>query len=278
MAHRPKQHCHVELPDLTPDRIEGLWVALVLGLTERGLVSNGLFDVPTARSDERVSVWAGDFQVLCSDCSPGSISHSLLKRPVLPPAISLAIGGPTGSGKTTLIRRLLSSPLGDRMMRYIAYTTRQPRSGETDGVDYHFVDPCEITVYQNNPRFAEYVEARGNWYWVDLGSIFRSRWSKVRAIHVFSITQVHEFLSRRAIIPDLQWIWLDTSYDEVSRRLQNRGDDNRTQSLAHCERLAAQDRTGLVSLNLDTEILTVEESLAALTDFIRAKEEKILWT
>ena len=278
MSHRPGQCCYVELPDLTPNKIEGLWVALVIGLMDRGLISNGLFDVPMTRYDDSVSFWTGDFQVLCFVSSTSSISHSQLKRPILPPAISLAIGGPTGSGKTTLIRQLLSSPLGDRMMRYIAYTTRHPRSGETDGVDYHFVDPREMTVYQNNPRFAEYVEARGNWYWVDLGSIFRSRWSKVHAIHVFSITQVHEFLSRRAIIPDLQWIWLDTGRDEINRRLKNRGDNNTTQSLAHCERLAAQDRTGLVSLNLDTEILTVEESLATLTDFIRAKEENILWT
>ncbi len=272
----PGSHCVFVLPNLTLGIAEVLWAQLVLGLAERKLV-NGILDVPMVQQGDHAIIWVKDFAILCH--TKGALLNSRVleePRPKLPSAITLAIGGPTGVGKTTLIRRLLTSPVGERIMQYVAYTTRPSRSHEMDGIDYHFVEPADMPSYQNDPRFTGFVEARGYWYWIDPVSFFRARWSVPRAIHVFSITQAHEFLSRRNLTPDLRWIWLDASPGVLRERLEKRDDRNVAQSLAQNVRLKGQNRTGLVSLNINTEEEGIESSLARLLGFIQEAQGETL--
>lgn len=49
------------------------------------------------------------------------------------------VSAPSGTGKSTLISKLLESELGKNFYMSISHTTRAPRTGETDGVNYHFV-------------------------------------------------------------------------------------------------------------------------------------------
>ena len=50
------------------------------------------------------------------------------------------VSSPSGAGKTTLIRRVLEDPrIGGTLHFSVSHTTRPPRAGETDGVEYHFV-------------------------------------------------------------------------------------------------------------------------------------------
>lgn len=54
----------------------------------------------------------------------------------------LVVSGPSGSGKTTLCRRATENGL---CVYSISCTTRQPRPGEVNGVDYHFLTPADLT-------------------------------------------------------------------------------------------------------------------------------------
>lgn len=67
------------------------------------------------------------------------------------------ISAPSGCGKTTLCKRLLKDRTG--LVHSISMTTRPPRKGEIDGIDYHFVsrkhfqemiDKCEFLEYEDN--------------------------------------------------------------------------------------------------------------------------------
>ncbi|MEK9986724.1 MAG: guanylate kinase, partial [Opitutae bacterium] len=58
-------------------------------------------------------------------------------------SLLLLISGPAGSGKTTLCDRLLEE-FASGLQRVITTTTRLPREGEVDGVDYHFLDEAEF--------------------------------------------------------------------------------------------------------------------------------------
>lgn len=271
----PGSACVYMLSDPTPYTMENLRVSLVLSLTEKGLI-RGILDVPITHHGEGGLIWVKGFRILCVTAVTHDYSSWFEEnRPFLPPALTLAIGGPAGVGKTVLIRRLLASAIGERVMQYVAYTTRPRRPHEIDGMDYHFVDPTDFESYRTDPRFTGFVEARGYWYWIDPSIFFKARWTQPKAIHIFAITQVREFRARRLLAPDLRWIWLDASRDVLKQRLTRRGDDNIAQSLAQNQRLEVQDRTGLISLHINTEVESVNDSLRRLLTYIQdAWEEK----
>jgi guanylate kinase len=73
----------------------------------------------------------------------------------------LVVSGPSGSGKTTLCRRLADS--GE--VRYsISCTTRPPRPGERDGLDYHFLTREEFVRRLEAGDFLEHAVVHGNLY------------------------------------------------------------------------------------------------------------------
>jgi guanylate kinase len=72
------------------------------------------------------------------------------------------VAAPSGAGKTSLTRALLEGEPAIRLS--VSYTTRAPRSGETDGIHYHFVTPERFAVLKDGGEFLEYAHVHGNWY------------------------------------------------------------------------------------------------------------------
>jgi guanylate kinase len=81
------------------------------------------------------------------------------------------ISSPSGGGKGTLIREVLRS-LPD-IGYSVSLTTRAPRPGEVEGVDYHFVSPQEFQEFADDGNFLEYAEVHGNMYGTSLAVIQR---------------------------------------------------------------------------------------------------------
>lgn len=77
-------------------------------------------------------------------------------------AIVLVISGPAGSGKTTLCTRLTES--FPRICRLVTTTSRDPRPGEIDGVDYHFLTPQEFKHCIEEGEFVEWAHVHGRYY------------------------------------------------------------------------------------------------------------------
>jgi len=80
------------------------------------------------------------------------------------------VAAPSGAGKTSLVRALLAADSGIRLS--ISYTTRQPRPGEQDGVDYHFVTEERFLQMLEAGEFLESAHVHGSRYgtsqrWVD---------------------------------------------------------------------------------------------------------------
>jgi guanylate kinase len=74
----------------------------------------------------------------------------------------LVVSSPSGAGKTTLCNRLRQE--FPKLGFSVSYTTRQPRPGETEGVEYHFVSPSRFQEMAANDEFAEYAMVHGNMY------------------------------------------------------------------------------------------------------------------
>jgi len=78
------------------------------------------------------------------------------------PARIFIVSAPSGSGKTTLCRRLLHDDTG--LFHSISVTTRKPRKGEKNGLDYHFVSKARFREMIGERRFLEHEENFGNFY------------------------------------------------------------------------------------------------------------------
>jgi guanylate kinase len=86
-----------------------------------------------------------------------SVGHQIPRRGLL-----FILSSPSGAGKTTLSRRLLRADSGIAMS--VSVTTRKPRPGEVDGVDYTFVDDAEFEAMKARGELLEWAQVFDNSY------------------------------------------------------------------------------------------------------------------
>ncbi len=140
-----------------------------------------------------------------------------------PPASGclFVLAAPSGGGKTSLVRALLEREGGIRLS--VSYTTRDPRPGETDGVDYHFVDEAKFMELKAAGEFLEFAHVHGNWYatsavWlreeVQQGHdmLLEIDWQGARQVRQLMPEAVHIFI-------------LPPSLASLKERLEKRGQD-----------------------------------------------------
>lgn len=85
-----------------------------------------------------------------------------MSETVHPENLLLIVSGPAGSGKTTVCGRLLAEEGG--LKRVITATTRPPRGGERDGVDYYFFDDADFVRQLEAGEFYEHARVHGRRY------------------------------------------------------------------------------------------------------------------
>lgn len=136
--------------------------------------------------------------------------------------VLLILSAPSGTGKTTLARRLvLAHP--DAIFS-VSYTTRAPRGKERDGVDYHFVDEARFTQMIAAGAFLEHAEVHGHRYGTPRAVVDEAR--RRGALAVFDI-DVQGGEAIRARHPEaVRVLILPPSLEELERRLRSRSTDD----------------------------------------------------
>jgi guanylate kinase len=88
-----------------------------------------------------------------------------------PPGTLFIVAAPSGAGKTSLVKALIESTPG--LVVSVSHTTRAPRAGEADGVNYHFVDMAGFERLRDAGEFLEHARVFDNCYGTSRGGVER---------------------------------------------------------------------------------------------------------
>ena len=133
----------------------------------------------------------------------------------------IVLSGPSGVGKSTVISELLGARRDIHFS--VSFTTRPPRTGEEDGVNYNFVSREEFQRMIANQELLEYAEYVGNYYGTSLKVI---REQLDRGVDVLLDIEVQGAAKVRERCPEAVLIFLiPPSIEELSRRLHRRNTD-----------------------------------------------------
>jgi guanylate kinase len=178
-----------------------------------------------------------------------------------PPGKLVVISGPSGAGKTTVLRQVFERAPAP-LVASVSATTRKPRPGERDGVDYHFLTAEEFARRREAGEFLECCEVygRGDWYGT-LRSEVASRLAAGKWV-VLEI-DVQGTLAVLEHYPDAVTIFLrPSSMAELERRLRERGTETedalRRRLAVAAEELKSIDRYRYQVINDDVEHAVAE--------------------
>ena len=180
----------------------------------------------------------------------------------------LVISGPAGSGKGTVIKYLMEK---ERDIAYsVSATTRSPRPGEVDGVNYHFISVDDFKMRIEQGGILEYTEYCGNFYGTpkkEAEEVLDAGKNLILEIEVEGAANV------KRLCPDAVLIMLlPPSHAEQERRLRGRGTEPEDKILARL----AQAREEIKQLGIYDYIVynqdgAAEECAQDISSIIRAE-------
>ena len=132
------------------------------------------------------------------------------------------LSGPSGCGKNTVYEGLTA--LDPDIVQTVSATTRKPRPGERNGVDYYFITVPEFKRRIDNGEFVEYVTYGGNCYGTLKSEVERL---SAQGKTVVLVIEVRGALRIKQMFPQAVSVFIEPpSMEELIRRINKRGDNN----------------------------------------------------
>ena len=183
--------------------------------------------------------------------------------------ILIIVSAPSGCGKSTIVHRLMEER--ENLKFSVSATTRKPREGEADGVDYFFVSRERFAEMVEEDAFLEHAEYVGNCYGTPRAAVDAQL---EQGNDVYLDIDVQGAMQVKALRPDTLLIFLmPPSLEELERRLVARGKDDaetiRSRLQAAEYEFGFRDRFDFIVVNDEVERAAAE--IAGLIDSHRRK-------
>jgi guanylate kinase len=188
------------------------------------------------------------------------------------------LSAPSGAGKTTLIRSLLNGgrPGEQGLVFSVSHTTRKPREGEVDGVDYHFVGRASFRSMIDEDRFLEWAPVHDQLYGTSWDEVLPRLDAGTDVLLDIDVQGAERVMAR---YPEAHSIFLmPPSFQDLAERLRRRGLDRPEQIAARLSvslwEIERYDRYRYVIINDDA--VRASEALAAIVVAARHRQERML--
>lgn len=185
----------------------------------------------------------------------------------------IVISGPAGSGKGTVCSHLLKS---DSFAFSVSATTRAPRPGEQDGINYHFISRDDFLSRIEQGAMLEYTEYCGNFYGTpkkEAEDVLESGKNLILEIEVDGAKNVKEKYPEAILV-----LLLPPSFTVQEQRLRGRGTETEEKILSRLERtkeeLEFSNAYDYVVYNYDGESLSAAKKIISIIEAERASVKR----
>jgi guanylate kinase len=172
------------------------------------------------------------------------------------------LSAPSGAGKTTLLKRVMTDLPG--LAFSVSHTTRLPRAGEVDGIDYHFISRSQFEAMRDQDVFLEWAEVHGNLYGTSRPAVLAQLATGLDVVLDIDV-QGAAIILRSAAIPATSLFISPPSLTELEQRLRGRETDSEETIL-----LRLQNARKEIEAAVDYEYLIVNDRLEQAVDTLRA--------
>lgn len=187
-----------------------------------------------------------------------------------PDGTLIVVSGPSGAGKTTLVNALCAyfrEKVESEIHFSVSHTTRAPREGERDGVDYHFVTCAEFEQMRSRGEFIESAGVHGQLYGTSRAEV-EGRLSRGQDVILdidvqgARLISENEDLKQRAVTVFV----FPPTFEELRRRLEARGQNTSEEIESRLEKAEGEIAQGLEFYNY----VIINDDLKIATDCLRA--------
>ena len=182
----------------------------------------------------------------------------------------IVISGPSGAGKGTICKALLEK--NDDLYISVSATTRNPREGEIDGINYYFINRSEFMQRIESDDFLEYAEVYGNYYGTpksEVEAMLLSGKNVILEIDIQGALKVKEN-SKEGIFVFI----LPPSMEELKQRIIKRGSET-TESLMTRFKSAYQEINYISKYNYAVVNDEVDEAVKKIEAILTAEKCRV---
>ena len=182
----------------------------------------------------------------------------------------VVICGPSGVGKSTLIAKLLED-FPETYGFSVSCTTRAPRAGEVNGVDYNFLPDTQFDGMVDRGDFIEYAQVGGQRYGTSIAGVQEVSSSGKVCLLDLDVQGVQALVQRKDIDPFCVWL-APPSLDDLRARLRARGSEDSAEIERRITRATQEIEVSLTSDIFDKIVLNenLDEAYAGLKDALTA--------